>query len=111
MRRVSHAALTAALLAACAAVPGEAATARLTLRTTTPLAVHGSGFHRHERVRVVVRYGATYTHRVRATSSGRFTTAFGRINVDRCSGFLMMATGRRGSRATLRRPPLPACAP
>jgi hypothetical protein len=111
MRRVSHAALTAALLAACAAVPGEAATARLRLTTTTPLTVHGSGFQRHERVRVVVRYGATYTHRVRATRSGRFTTAFGRISVDRCSGFVVTATGRHGSRATLRRPPLPACAP
>jgi hypothetical protein len=111
MRRVSHAALIAVLLAVCASVPGAAGSARLTLATTSPLAVHGSGFQRRERVRVVVRYGSTYTHRLRATRSGRFTTAFGRIAVDRCSGFVVTATGRHGSRATLRRPPLPACAP
>jgi len=37
--------------------------------------------------------------------------SFGNVAVGRCSGFRITAVGNLGSRATLKRTPLPACLP
>jgi hypothetical protein len=107
------AAVAAALLAATGAFAGAAAKPRLTLVRSQPLTVRGRGFHRHERVRVVVRQNSrvTVVHRLRAGRRGRFTTTFGGVGLDRCGSFSVTAFGRAGSRAMLKRPPLPACMP
>jgi len=105
--------LAAALLAATGAFAGVAPKPRLALVRSQPLTVRGHGFHAHERVRVVLRQAsrARVVHRVRAGRRGRFTTTFGGVTLGRCGGFSVTATGRAGSRATLKRPPLPACMP
>jgi hypothetical protein len=102
-----------ALLAATGAFAGATPKPRLTLARTQPLTVRGRGFHRHERVRVVLRQASrpAVVHRLRAGRRGRFTTTFGGVALDRCGGFSLTAVGRAGSRATFKRPPLPACMP
>ena len=105
--------LGVALLAATGAFAGATSKPRLTLARTQPLTIRGRGFHRHERVRVVLRQAArpAVVHRLRAGRRGRFTTTFGGVALDRCGGFSITAVGRAGSRATFKRPPLPACLP
>ena len=46
-----------------------------------------------------------------ASSSGAFRMSFGNVAIGRCSGFRITAVGNLGSRATLKRTPLPACLP
>jgi hypothetical protein len=76
-----------------------------------PLQVRGSGFHAQERVRLVAKVGNfTSTRRLRASSSGSLAVTF-RLGASHCSGLLVIATGNTGSRATLKRPPLPECLP
>jgi hypothetical protein len=48
--------------------------------------------------------------RLRATSTGTFTANFVAVELDRCSGMLVVATGSRGSQARLKMPQ-PACPP
>jgi hypothetical protein len=105
--------IAAALLAATGAFAGPAPKPRLALVRSVPLTVRGRGFHRHERVRVVVRQASrpAVVHRLRAGRRGRFMTTFGSVALDRCGGISVTAIGRAGSRATLKRPPLPACMP
>src|SRR4051794_34073805 len=105
--------VAAALLAATGAFAGATPKPRLTMARAQPLTVRGRGFHRHERVRVVLRRASrpAVVHRLRAGRRGRFTTTFGGVALDRCGGFSVIAVGRAGSRATLKRPPLPACMP
>jgi hypothetical protein len=105
--------IAAALIAATGALAGAPAKPRLTLVRSQPLTVRGRGFHGHERVRVVVRAASrpAVVQRLRAGRRGRFTTTFGGVALDRCGGISVTAIGRAGSRATLKRPPLPACMP
>jgi hypothetical protein len=105
-------ALAVAVLAATGAT-APTAKPRLTMIAAAPVTVRGSQFRAHERVRVVLHEaaGATVVHRVRAGGRGRFTTSFGTVTLGRCGGFSVTATGALGSRATLRRPQLPACMP
>jgi hypothetical protein len=103
----------AALLAVTGASAGAAPKPRLALVSTAPLTVRGRGFHTDERVRVLLRQAsrATVVNRLRADRYGRFTTTFGGVSLGRCGGFSVVAIGRAGSRATLKRPQLPACMP
>jgi hypothetical protein len=105
--------IAAALLTATGAFAGAAPKPHLALVRSAPLTVRGHGFHRHERVRVVVRQASrpAVVHRLRAGRRGRFTTTFAGVALDRCGGFSVTAIGRAGSRVTLKRPPLPACMP
>ena len=102
-----------ALVVIAAPLAGARSRARLTVAKAQPMTVHGAAFHRRERVRLVLRpgSGAAVTRRVRASSSGTFTFAFPTAKLGRCAGWTVTATGAAGSRATLRRPPLPACLP
>src|SRR5690349_20634512 len=93
--------IAAALLVATGAFAGAPPKPRLTLVRSQPLTVRGRGFHRHERVRVVVRQASrpAVVHRLRAGRRGRFTTTFGGVAVDLCGGISVTAIGRAGSRA------------
>jgi hypothetical protein len=103
----------AILCAAAAAAAGLAGPGpRLAVTDATPVAVRGTAFHAHERVTVRLRAaGVERTRHPRATAAGRFTTTFRHAAVDRCSGFVVTATGADGSRAQLRRRPQPECPP
>ena len=118
MRRIT--ALLAAALVAGAIVIGSSAGAagthapKIRLIAASPATVHGSGFHRRERVRLILRStpGTTLVRRVRATRAGTFTTAFTTFQTGRCGpSFTVTATGAKGSSSTLigKRMQLPAC--
>lgn len=107
-------AATAASLVAVAGADGQEGleqSARLTLVRMQPLVVAGAGFARGERVRVT----ATSTTGIRKTAvrvasrSGTFRAALGALRLGRCEGFTVRAVGARGTTATAKRPPLPAC--
>jgi hypothetical protein len=104
--------------AACAlAVPAAARPfsparphARLSATGMRPLTIRGAGFHRRERVRVVVRArGALIRRHVRATRAGTFRVSFGAASPEPCVRFSVSANGARGSRATLPGIELPDC--
>jgi hypothetical protein len=75
--------------------------------------VRGTAFLAHERVRVVLRRPdrPAATRRLRASDGGSFAATFTGAAVSRCGNFVVIATGSSGSRASLRRRPLPACPP
>ena len=115
IRAIAVGAVVAAALAfALAGLSAGSTSARhpaLRLLKPTPVRVHGTGFHAQERVRLVATAGNfSSTKRVRASSRGSFAVAF-RLGASHCSGLLVVATGKAGSRATLKRPPLPECMP
>jgi hypothetical protein len=68
--------------------------------STHPVKVHGTGFARHERVRVTVTEstGGTFTHRVRAGRGGSFTVRFPHANA--VGGLNGVAAGSAGSHAS-----------
>ncbi|HEY7077926.1 MAG TPA: hypothetical protein VH418_21260 [Solirubrobacteraceae bacterium] len=84
--------------------------ARVWLSSRRPVTVHGSHFHRRERVRVVLRAGLTKVVRhVRASRTGRFTVTFAAVVRGPCGRISVVATGRRGSRAILAGMAQPDC--
>ena len=112
MRRVLF--VTGAVV--CAVVSITAAQTRTTpslhLTNAVPVGVTGAGFHSREHVRVtLVTASGNYPRRVIATKSGLFVVTFSGALVDRCGGFQVFAVGNHGSRAAVKRPPLPACMP
>lgn len=99
--------LAACIAAIVAALPSAAASKpslRLVAGATIELA--GRGFDARERVRVRVEVaGERSVRRTRATRSGSFRVAFPGLSFDPCSGMSAVATGRSGTRATLKRAP------
>jgi hypothetical protein len=79
----------------------ERSRATLAPRSLDPLVLGGEGFKRPERVRVTLTptSGEPMTKRVRAKRSGKFAVRFD--GVQACNGFEAVATGRRGSRASM----------
>ncbi len=76
-----------------------------------PLILKGVRFKARERVRVVVEAADGEMVRVvRARVTGSFVASFGDVVFDRCTGLRVVATGARGSRASLKLPK-PACPP
>jgi hypothetical protein len=116
IRAIAAGAVVAAALAlALAGFAAGSTSARhhaaLRLLESAPLRLRGSGFHVRERVRLVARAGNfSSTKRVRTSSSGSFAVTF-RLGASHCSGLFVVAAGNAGSRATLKRPPLPECMP
>jgi hypothetical protein len=109
------AALTAVGVLAVAQAPARtvADAPRLALRSLDPTTVHGTSFARRERVTVTVRGlpgGKQVRHR-RASTRGSFTVTFPNAGAARCGGLTVRAKGNAGSRAMLKRLPLPACSP
>jgi hypothetical protein len=98
----------ATLLMAALALPGgadagaerERPRATLTPGSIDPLVLKGEGFRRRERVRVTLTpsSGEPISKRVRARG-GAFAVRFD--GVQACNGFGAIATGRRGSRASM----------
>ena len=102
-------AIAAAGSAAQAAGPTRAA---LKLTRSAPATVHGSGFHGHERVRLILRRSIRdiELRSVTAGAAGTFTATFRQIDLGPCSGFTLTAIGNAGSRAGMHRMmPLHAC--
>jgi HD-GYP domain-containing protein (c-di-GMP phosphodiesterase class II) len=93
--------------------PGTAvAKPRLKVVAHAPLTVRGTGFVRHESVRVrLVMPDSEMVRRVRATRRGRFSVRFTRAAPDRCAGYAVVASGDAGSFVTLRWPARPGCPP
>jgi hypothetical protein len=79
---------------------GMLAAAHIVPVSTHPVKVHGTGFARHERVRVTVTEstGGTFTHRVRAGRGGSFTVRF--PHAEAAGGLEGVATGSAGSHAS-----------
>jgi hypothetical protein len=76
----------------------------LRLMKARPVQVHGRGFEVRERVRVVLRAGATSaTERVTASAAGGFTVTFRDRMTAGCVPLQIVATGSAGSRARLLR--------
>ena len=78
-----------------------------------PVIVTGTGFRAKERVQVTLKVAipeATWRRSVVATRTGTFRAVIDATPSGRC-GLNLRATGSRGSVATLKRPPLPACMP
>jgi hypothetical protein len=95
--------LVAALASTAPAAHSGRATIRLVRGDT--LAVRGSGFYAHERVRVTVAVNWEKTKTVRTGSAGTFSADFGSTFVDPCSRVVVRAVGAKGDRALLKIPP------
>jgi hypothetical protein len=102
------------VIALTVAAAATATTGRPELRLVTmqPFVVKGTHFLPHERVRVTITAaGVGRTGRTRTNAAGAFTISFDVPPLGRCAGVFGRAVGTRGSVATLKRPPLPACMP
>ncbi|MEA2312297.1 MAG: hypothetical protein QOE28_2265 [Solirubrobacteraceae bacterium] len=91
--------IAAAGLALVPASAGVAAgTPHLSMRSSQPVVISGSGFRSGESLSVRVSVGgATRTHRLRASASGTFRTRYAQLSAsDGCSSRLR-ATARHGS--------------
>jgi hypothetical protein len=87
-----------------------ASSPHLALVDASPLKVRGSGFHSHERVKVVATSnGSRHTRRVRASRTGRFVASFTPGSTRPCGALRVTATGKRGSHAALRGVRWPDC--
>jgi hypothetical protein len=76
----------------------------------SPVTVAGVRFKPVERVRLVlVPAGVRRVLTVTASRAGRFTAQFEGARLDRCSGFVVQATGSAGSHAVLLRRELTEC--
>jgi hypothetical protein len=101
-------------LAVFALLPVSSGTARSTAAAvvrvpdTTPFVVRGNRFKAREQVRVVVRVEGRHVKTVRANAAGVFVARFPGLSLRGCPGFVVRATGSKGSSAYLRR--LPGCA-
>jgi hypothetical protein len=105
-------AIVALVLSGVASAAPKKAAIKL-LSETDPMIVRGSGFRAKEKVTIVVkvaRPAVTWRRTAIATRTGTFKATIGLVQVGRC-GFNVRATGTRGSVATLKSPPLPACMP
>jgi hypothetical protein len=105
MRRIVLVAVLAAALAPAASSAPSAP--RLTIATSSPLVVAGARFVPHELVTVTL---GSQVRRVRVTALGGFRAGFPGVTYDRCSSFMVVASGARGDHAVLVRP-RPLCAP
>jgi hypothetical protein len=114
MRAVALALVAAAGLALAgtsAAKIDRSAKASLRLASLSPLAVRGAGFAPRERVRVDLSGAVTARRRIVAGPTGAFAVRFDGVVLTRCDLVRVVATGSRGSRATLKLLPSPACLP
>ena len=82
----------------------------LRMHDRSPVTVAGVRFKPTERVKLVlVSEAVRHAQAVTASRFGRFTAQFQGVRVDRCSGFVVQATGSLGSHAVLRSRDLTEC--
>jgi hypothetical protein len=96
-----------ALLPAASGTARPTASPALRVPDTTPFVVRGKSFKSREQVRVVAQVLGRRVKTVRATATGVFTVRFS-VSVEACTGYIVRATGGKGSHAFLRH--LPGCA-
>jgi hypothetical protein len=100
--------LVSGLALALVAGAGGATAPALKLVRAKPLTIQGVRFVPGERVTVTLtKLRVRRTRRAAATAAGRFVVRFD-VPLSRC-GATVRAVGSQGSRATLKRPPLPGC--
>ena len=90
---------------------GSSTKPSLRLTDRQPLSVQARHFLSRERVRVRVTGDAQESRTVRANAAGAFSVRFADIMVGRCDAIRVVATGGRGSTATLKTLPAMACNP
>jgi hypothetical protein len=92
-----------ALLATFVSTAAVAATtkARVSVVSTAPVSVAGSGFRSRERVSVTLMTTGVYRKVVRATARGAFTAKFAGVSLGYCEGYVIRAKGSRGSLVVL----------
>lgn len=92
-----------ALLATFASSTAVAATtkARVSVVSTAPVSVAGSGFRSRERVTVTLMTTGAYRKVVRATAKGAFTARFAGVSLRYCESYVIRAKGSRGSLVVL----------
>jgi hypothetical protein len=115
MRRIAIAAAAVAAaglalsLAALSAGSSSSQHPALRLVETSPLHLAGVHFRSHERVRVTVTVSRARNARIlHASGDGSFLARLA-FRAGRCSAMRAVAVGSAGSRAMLKRVPLPAC--
>jgi hypothetical protein len=96
-----------ALLPAASGSARPTAAATLRVPDTTPFVVRGNSFKSRELVRVVAQVQGRHVKTVRASATGVFMVRFP-VSVQGCPGYIVRATGSKGSYAYLRH--LPECA-
>jgi hypothetical protein len=89
----------ATFVSAASAVPSQRPAVRVA--AMSPFTVAGTHFVPGERVRVVVEARGPHVRTVTARPSGRFTAVFRGISIPDCTGYIVFATGDRGSRARI----------
>jgi hypothetical protein len=103
--------LVTASLAVLALLPATSGTARptaapaLRVTETSPFLVRGAGFKPLETVRVVAQVEGRHVKTVRATANGAFVARFSRVSLKGCAGYIVRATGSKGSHAYRRHVP------
>ena len=100
-----------ALLIALASsgVAGAQAAPALRVLDTSPVTVRGTGFHSGERVTVtLVLNRSSRLRSATASAAGRFVALFTGVPIGHCQGYVLRATGGRGSQATFKF--IPECA-
>ena len=100
--------LIGALPVACGAAGGSGAGAALKLVDRQPLTVRGTGFARHENVRVTLLGPERTSTRTRADGHGAFVVTFP-VGSSRCDRFRVIAIRSGGGRVVLKQLPPPAC--
>jgi hypothetical protein len=96
--------IVTALAATSSATSATAIGPTLRVADTSPVLLHGSGFKRHEVVRLVFRAQTTSSRRVVANAAGRFTVRLP-FAVQPCVTYSLIATGILGSKTSLKLPP------
>jgi hypothetical protein len=77
--------------------------AHLTVVTTQPLVLRGTGFLAAEKVRLtVVADGERMVRRPTTGRTGRFLQRLPTVSLDRCEPVVAVAIGSRGSRASIK---------
>jgi hypothetical protein len=90
------------LLPTAAGTARPSATPALRVPDTAPFSVRGLRFKAREQVRVVAQVEGRHVKSVVATATGVFTARFPNVSVQGCSGYIVRATGSKGSHAYLR---------
>ena len=96
-----------ALLPVASAAPSR--TAHVSITSLAPFTVYGSGFARHERVKITVDAKTNAIRVVVANAKGAFTARFATVTVEKCASYAVRVVGGRGSVAVKK--VIPECAP
>jgi hypothetical protein len=107
MRGVLFVALGVLFLAATAFSGTRSSSARPAVRVAdfSPFVVRGAGFRADERVTVVAQVQGRHVKAALSGARGGFTVRFAAVSIRGCAGYLVRATGSKGSRAYLRHVP------